>query len=70
MMNTIMNVTIELVVFITSCHVFEKPKRGPVAAHRITVRRTSDVAKGLAQKALTLRANREKYSFISLSPSR
>lgn len=62
MMNTMMNVTIVVLVLITNCHVSEKPKSGPVTP-QITITRiaVSDAHTDPANSA-TRRANAVKRS--------
>src|SRR5687767_8491424 len=59
--NTMRKVTIVVPVLITNCHVSEKPKRGPVAAHsRMTATAAVNVT-GLPLMTDADLANREKY---------
>jgi hypothetical protein len=51
--NTIRNVTMADVVFMTSCHVSEKRKTGPASAQARMTAIAITVAKGLPDAALT-----------------
>ena len=44
--NTIRKVTMVVVVLMTSCHVSEKPKSGPVTAHRTSSEAAATRANG------------------------
>ena len=68
MTNTMRNVTIVVAVLITSCHVSEKSKSGPVTSHVMITAAASSRAYGEPAAFVTRAASRRNKSRMALAP--